>query len=276
MSNPPRVYEPASATDSGWRRSVILITLMLTVLATAIALVSLAATQLTERGTAQRLLAVAADSLLEIDRFVSTAWPALEIAATDREPIPLSGFPIGLQLDPAGIDDGPEAVSDDIAAATASLIYDGGFDVLADAPQAFRLVSRGAAFDGTFGRMTRGGHSIATIALIVSGSLTILLVVATVIQTRGLTRFGAPAVAIGLGAAIVLLAAILLQSSFEGRAGGAADPFSTDLWWIAADAIGIMSRNAAIVGVAAAVVAGSALVGGALLRVVEPGIDARS
>lgn len=270
------VYQPASTADSSWRRSAILITLILTALASTVALVSLATTQLTERGTAQRLLAVAVDSLLEIDQFVLNAWPALEVAAADSEPIPLIGFPIGLQLDPAGIGDGPDAVSDEIAAATASLIYDGGFDVLADAPQAFRLVSRGAAFDGTFGRMTRGGHSIATIALIVSGSLTILLVLATVIQTRGLTRFGAPAVAIGLGAVIVLLAAILLQSSFEGRAGGAADPFSADLWWIAADAIGILSRNAAIVGVTAAVVAGSALVGRALLRVVEPGIDARS
>ena len=249
---------------------------MLTALASAIAVVSLAMTQLTERGTAQRLLAVAVDSLLEIDQFVSHAWPALEFAAADGEPIPLSGFPIGLQLDPAGIDDGPEAVSDDIAAATASLIYDGGFDVLADAPQAFRLVSRGAAFDGTFGRMTRGGHSIATIALIVSGSLTLLLVLAAAAQVRGLARFGAPAVAIGMGAAIVLLAATLLQSSFEGRAGETTDPFPADLWWIAADAIAILSRNAAIVGVAAAVVAGSALVGRALLRVVEPGIDARS
>ena len=276
MSIPSRVYGPASATDSGWRRSAILITLTLTGFATAIALVSLAATQLTERGTAQRLLAVAADSLLEIDRFVSTAWPALEVAATDREPIPLSGFPIGLQLDPAGIDDGPDAVSDEIAAATASLIYDGGFDVLADAPQAFRLVSRGAAFDGTFGRMTRGGHSIATVALIVSGSLTLLLVLAAAAQLRGLARFGAPAAAIGVGAAIVLLAATLLQTSFEGRANEVTDPFSADLWWIAADAIAILSRNAAIVGVAAAVVAGSALVGGALLRAVDGRVDDRS
>ncbi len=269
MSNLHSLNRPSSAGGSGWRRSAAAITLFLTAVAAAIAVVFLTTTQITERNTAQRFLAVAAASLLEIDQFVANAWPALEIAAAEDNPIPLTGFAVGLQLDPDGVADGPAALAKEVAAATASLIYDGGLDVLSDAPQSFRLVSRGAAFDGTIGRLTRGGHDIATLALVVSGSLTILLVLAVASQTRGLSRFAAPAIAIGFGVALVWLTAMLLQSSFEARAEQSLDPFSADLWWIAADSLGMLMRNAAVVGLGAAFVAAAALVAGALLRAVE-------
>ena len=246
-----------------------MITVVLTSIATAVAVIFLSATQLTERAVAQDLLARSLSSLLEIDQFVLNAWPALEAAASEGDPIPLTGFPVALQLDPEGLAEGPAAVSDGVAAATASLIYDDGLAILSDSPQAFRLVSRGAAFEGTVGRLTGGGHAVATVALIVSGTLAILLAMATAAQVRGLTRLGAPALAIGLGATVVWVAAILAQSSFEGRAESTLDPFAADLWLIAVDAVSIAVRNAAIVALASGIVAASAVIGGVLLRMLE-------
>ena len=267
MSSPPTQYW--TLRDSGWRRWALVITMLLTSIATAVAVVFLSATQLTERATAQDFLARSVSSLLEIDQFMLNAWPALEAAAAEGQPIPLTGFPVALQIDPAGLVEGPAAVSDGVAAATASLIYDDGLDVLSDAPQAFRLVSRGAAFDGTVGRLTGGGHAVATAALIVSGTLAILLAMATAAQVRGLTRLGAPALAIGLGATLIWIAAILARSSFEGRAETTLDPFAADLWLLAVDAVSFAVRNAAIVALASGIVAALAALGGALLRMVE-------
>ena len=269
MSSLPARSRSASGRESGWRRSALIIAVLLTSLTVAVAVVFLSAVQLTERGTAQRFLARAASSLLEIDRFVLNAWPVLEAAAGGGDPIPLTGFPVALQLDPGGLADGPAAISDGIAAATASLIYDHGLDALADSPQTFRLVSRGAVFDGTVGRLTNGGHVVATAALIVSGTLALLLALATAAQARGLARIGAPALAIGVGAAVAWLAAILAQSAFESRAASDLDPFAADLWLLAADAVSLIARNAAIVALAAGVVAGLTASGGALLRAVD-------
>lgn len=241
----------------------------LTALAAAVAVLSISATQLTERRTAQHFLARAASSLLEIDQFVLNAWPALEIAAAQDQAISLTDFPISLQIDPSGLDEGPEAVSEAVAAATASLIYDAGLEVLSDSPRAFRFVSRGAAFDGTVGRLTGGGHAVATIALIVCGTLAILLAMATAAQARGLARIGAPALGIGLGSTLIWIAAIVAQSAFEGRAETTLDPFAADLWLIAADAGSLVVRNAAIVALSSGIVAALAGAGGGLLRLSE-------
>ena len=266
MSTPPLLSAPPAGERSTWRRSAFAITLFLSAIAAALAVLSISAVQLTERSTAQRLLAVAANSLLEVDQFITGAWPALETEAAQGGPIDLIGLPVGLQIDPSLIDEGPETVSEEVSAAIASLVYDDGFDVLADSPQAFRFLSRGAAFDGSVGRLTRGGHSIATIALIVIGILALLLAMSVAAQARGIARFAAPALGIGIGAAVVLAAGSVLQSSLSGRAEATLDPFSADLWWIAVDALDIMLRNAAIVGLAAGVVVGAAALAGLLLR----------
>lgn len=267
MSSLPTLDRPA--TDSGWRRWALAITMLLTSATTAVAVVFLSATQLTERVTAQDLLARSVSSLLEIDQFVLNAWPALEAAAAEGEPIPLTGYPVALQLDPDGLADGPATVSDAVATATASLIYDDGLEILSDAPRALRLFSRGAAFDGTIGRLTSDGHAVATVALIVSGTMSILLAIGISAQVRGLTRLGAPAIAIGLGATLILVVAILARSSFEGRAEATPDPFTSDLWLIAVDAVSLAVRNAAIVALASGIVAALAAFAGALLRMVE-------
>ncbi len=258
MSSPQLLSSPAAGDRSTWRRSALAITIFLSAIAAALTVLSISAVQLTERSTAQRLLAVAANSLLEVDQLVAGAWPALQAEATQGGPIDLVGLPIGLQIDPSLIDEGPETVSAEVSAAIASLVYDDGFDVLADSPQAFRFLSRGAAFDGSVGRLTRGGHSIATIVLIVSGILALLLAMAVAAQTCGIARFGTPALGVGVGAAIVWLAGSLLQSSLSGRAEATPDPFAADLWWIAVDALEITLRNAAIVGLAAGMVVGAA------------------
>jgi len=244
-------------------------TMLLGSLATAIAMIFLTATQLTERGTAQQFLSPAVRSLLEIDQFVLNAWPLLEAAAAQDDPVTLSDFPISLQLDPASLRAGPDSVSDSIAAATASLIYDDGLAVLSDAPRTFSLVSQGAAFDGTVGRLTGGGHTVATVALILSGTLAVLLAMATATQARGLMRIAAPALMIGLGATLIWVAALVAQSSFTGRAESTPDLFAADLWLLAADATSLLVRNAAIVALAAGIVIATTVAGGILLRTVE-------
>ena len=92
---------------------------------------------------------------------------------------------------------------------------------------------------------------------------------ATAAQVRGLGRIGAPGLAIGIGAAALWLAATLIRSSFEGRADATTDPFAADLWLIAADAISLIVRNAAIVALAAGIVTALTLTAAALLRVVD-------
>lgn len=245
-------------------------TFLLTAVVSAISMLCITATQLSDRSTAKPYLARAVETLLEIDQFVLNSWPALAAAAEQGKPIPLTGYPIALQLDPAGIDDGPGVIADSVAAATASLIYDDGLAVLADSPQAFRLVSRGAVFDGTIGRLTRDGHAIATVALIVSGAFVVLLGMALVAQTRGLNRIGTPALAIGLGASAIWLAATLTRSAVEANSMTELDPFAADLWLIASDAVSVFVRNSAIVALAAGVVAGCAAGAGVLLRLLEP------
>lgn len=269
MITRPTLYRTQTAADSGWRRWALVITVVLTAAVSAVAVLFITATQLTSRGTAQHYVARAVDSLLEVDLFVANAWPALQVAAESGDPIALSGFPVSLQIDPAGLSEGPEAVSEAISAATASLIYDHGFGVLAESPQAFKLVSRGGAFDGTIGRLTGGGHDVATVGLIVSGAFAILLALATAAQTRRLSRIGTPAFAIGLGAAVLWLAATLVRASFEGRVETTTDPFAADLWLIAADALSLLVRNAAIVALSAGVIAAAAILGGGLLAAVD-------
>jgi len=92
--------------------------MLLAALATAIAIVFLSATQLTQRNTAQHYLARALTSLLEIDQFVFNAWPELEVEAERSGTVPLTDFPLTLQLDRNALADGPESVSEAIAAAT--------------------------------------------------------------------------------------------------------------------------------------------------------------
>lgn len=247
---------------------MFILTVLLAALATAIAMVFLSATQLTERSTAQHFLARTLTSLLEIDQYVVNVWPGLDAQAAEGGWIPLNDFPISLQVDRDGLAEGPQTVSLTIAAAVASLVYDGGLDVLSDSPRAFRLLSRGRLFDGTVGRLTSGGHELATVALIVSGIIAILLSLATAAQVRGLSRIGAPALAIAVGAALVWIGAEVARSAFEGRAETSVDPFAADLALIAADAISLVVRNATIVTLTAGVVAALCLAGGGLLRVV--------
>lgn len=263
------LYQSRAPANSAWRRWALFITILLTAAVSAMAVLFLTAAQLTSRATAQHYLARAVDSLLEVDQFVANAWPALQTAVEGGDPIRLMGYPISLQLEPGGLSEGPDAVADAVSATTASLIYDDGFEVLAESRQVFRLVSRGGAFDGTIGRLTSGGHEVATVGLIVSGSLVILLALATAAQVRGLSRVGTPGFAIGLGAALLWLVATLVRSSFEGRADTTDDPFAADLWLIAADAGSLLVRNAAIVALAGGIVAASAMTGGGLLRIME-------
>ena len=269
MSDRPPLYRPPSTRDLQWRRPVLVLTVLLTAITTAIAILFLTATQLTQRNTAQQFLARAMSSLLEIDQFVLNVWPELEAEAAQGDSIPLSDFPVSLQLDRQGLADGPEAVAEAIAAATASLIYDDGLEALSESPRAFRLLSRGALFDGSVGRLTGGGHQLATVVLIVSGTLVILLALATSAQVRGLSRIGAPAFSIGLGAALVWIFAAVAHSAFVGQAETNADPFAAELGLIAADAISLAVRNATILTLTSGAVAALSLAGGGLLRAVE-------
>ena len=245
---------PASRRSS-WRRPALLITLFLTALVCAVAIAAISAVQLTERATAQHFLSRAVMSLLEIDHYVESYWPLLEEYGAEGQAIPLDDFPIALQLDPAALADGPDAVAQSIADATASLIYDDGFETLSESPQILRLVSSGGAFDVTVGRLTDGGRTVAVTALIVSGILALLMLLATAAQCRGLNRFTAPALALAVGAAVVWAVAFAAQAIMQSRADAAFDPFTADLLLIASDAVAFAVRNAAVTAVAAAVAA---------------------
>ena len=275
MSQRSTLYRPPTPVDHGWRRSALIITVGLTAVATVVAILFLSATQLTERGTAQQFLSRAVMSLLEVDGWITDAWPELEAAAAAGEVIVLTDYPISLQLDPTGLDAGPVAVADAVADTTASVIYDEGLGALSDTAETFRLVSQGAAFDGTVGQLTTGGHTVATIGLIVSGTLAIFLAMATSAQASGHWRIGMPAIAICLGAVLVWILAMLAGSAFEGRAESALDPFAADLWLLAADAVALIVRNAGIVALCSGVVVALSLAGSGLLRVVDSNADAR-
>ena len=236
------------------------------IVASSAAILSYAATQLTERSTAQAFLNGVVRSLLEIDQYVSQSWPQLESLAANDEPIPLEGYPLPLQLDPSALLEGPERVSDSIALASAALIYDDGFSTIADSPQQFRLISRASAFDGTIGRLTDGGRQVATVALLISGVLAGLLLIATASQARGLARIAMPTLAVALAAAATWLITSWLQAEFERRADLTSDEFTTDLWLIGADAISLAIRDAAIIGIAGGGILLLAAMGAALLQ----------
>ena len=250
----------------GWRRVGLSLTVALTALAAAAALFALTATQLTARPTAERYLADALTTLLEVDQLVQNNWALLVELSAAGEPIPLPGLPFSLLLQPAALADGPQAVAEAIAAASASLVYEDGLALLSESPQVFRLISQGGAFEATAGRLTAGGHEAATAALLVSGIIALLLAAAAAAQAGGLGKIGAPALGLGAGAALVWLAALLARGAFTNRAETVLDPFEADLWLIAADAVGLLIRNGGTVAAAAAVAALAVLAGGLLLR----------
>ncbi len=240
--------------DRRWRWWLLGVLAGLTAISTAVAVICFSAMQLSERDHAETLLARVVRSLLEPDRYVTTSWEQLTQAASVSEPIPLDGWPLDLALTPSALEQGPQAVADAITLTTARTLYEHGFDILQDEPQATQLFSQASAFSATIGRLTSGGHTVATVALAVSVAFLVSLALAAAVQARGMGRLAAPGIAIGVGAAVLLLAAELAQSTFSARAAASADPFMVDIWLIVADATAVVSRNARI----------AALFGGAL------------
>ena len=237
-----------------WRWWLLGLLAALTAVVTAAAVVCFSAMQLSERGNAETLMTRVVRALLEPDRYVANAWPRFTEEASSGAPIPLSGWPLELTLAPGALEQGQQAVSDALTATTARTLYEHGFDALQDQPQASRLFSQASAFSSTVGRLTSGGHAVATVALVVSVALLVGLALATAAQARGMGRLAAPGIAVAVGAAVLLLGAEIAESTFVDRAGASLDPFMTDMWMIAADATAVVSRNARI----------AALFGGAL------------
>lgn len=240
--------------DQRWRWWLLILLGGLTAVTTAAAVICFSAMQLSERDQAEALMARVVRSLLETDRFVAASWDQLAAQANSDEPIPLTGWPVDLALAPGALEQGPQVVADAITQATAQSLYEYGFDILQDEPQAVRFFSQASAFSSTIGRLTSGGHTVASVALGVVVALFVSLALATATQARGMVRLAAPGIAIGIGAALLLLAAEVGESIVLDRAVASVDPFTTDIWLIVADAIVVVARNARI----------AALFGGAL------------
>ena len=243
--------------------------LLLASLMATVALTAYAATQITQRETAEVLLTRVVRTLFEIDQYVGQYWSELELLAVQGQPIPLDGFPLDLYLDPQAIADGPESVANAIAVTTASLVYDDGFESLADTPQQFRLISRGAAFDASIGRLTDDGQQIANAALLISAVLALLLLLSVAALSRGLGRFALPTLSVAIAGGIAWIVASWAQSDFERRGNNAVDAFSAELWWIGADAISLLIRDAAIIAIAGLGLLAFIALATALLRVLE-------
>lgn len=247
--------------DRRWRRWLLTILSGLTALAVAATVVCLCAMQLTERDAAETLLSRVVRSLLETDRFVATSWDALVVEAESGEPIPLEGWPLDLALSPEALSAGQASVADAITQATAQTLYERGFDVLQDEPQAIRFFSEASAFSSTVGRLTEGGNTVATVALGVSVALFVSLALATAAQARGMARLAAPGLAMVIGGGALLLVAEIAGAAFTGRAVATQDPFVADMWLIAVDAAAVVSRNATLAALLGGVISLAAMLG---------------
>lgn len=244
-----------------WRWWLLAILSGLTALAVAVTVVCLCAMQLTERDAAETLLGRVVRSLLETDRFVATSWDTLVVEAESGEPIPLEGWPLDLALSPEALNAGQASVAAAITQATVQTLYEHGFDVLQDEPQAIRFFSEASAFSSTTGRLTEGGNTVATVALGVSLALFVSLALATAAQARGMARLAVPGLAIAVGAGALLLAAEIAGAMFTDRAGATQDPFVADMWLIAVDVAALVSRNATLAALFGGVISFVALLG---------------
>ena len=224
--------------------------LSLAALATAFAAVTITAAQITERETAEALLSRVGRALFEIDAVAVAAWDELTDAAAEGEPLSLGEFPLTLELSEFDLAAGPSGLADILAARAARSLYDGGFDALLEEPRGVTdFFSDISVFAGTIGRLTSGGRTLASVALIVSLCLFVPLALGALAQGRGVLRFLYLGAALGAGGLLALVAGVVAEARFNTLRASAADPLLAEIYAVGVEVSALLTRNAGIVAI---------------------------
>lgn len=243
---------------------------VLAIVLAAAAIAAGSAWQLTERGTAERLLARIAGPLFEVDAAVAAALPGL---AERPDGAPLAGYPVDVPIPAALHQAGAEAIAAHVLAETAARLYDEGFGIAAqgDAPSG-GLFSDGSAFAWTVGRLSAGGHLVAAAALgtaLIAWALLMLAVLGISGWRAFVNALGAAAAA---GGGIALIAALALRGRAGAHLADAPDAFTRAVWAAARDAGDLLLANAvAAIGLGAVLLAASAAAWFLQRRAASPG-----
>ena len=235
--------------------------LALTAVAAAAVAITATATQLTQRETAETLLARVGRSLLELDALTAVAWDDLAAAAAAGEALSLPDFPLELQINAADLAGGPAALADAVSLRLAQTLYGEGFDALLEEPRGVGdFFSDVSVFSGTIGRITAGGRTLATIALIVSLCAFVPLALGALTQARGARRLLDPGAALGIGGLLALVVGIVAESRFATLADANPDPLMFELYAVGVDVSALLIRNAGIIAILGAALVGIAIV----------------
>ena len=241
--------------------------LSLAALATAFAAVTITAAQITERETAESLLSRVGRALFEIDAAAVTAWDELTDDAAAGEPLSLDELPLALELSAADLAAGPSALADILAARAARNLYDGGFDALLEEPRGVTdFFSDISVFAGTIGRLTAGGRTLASVALIVSLCLFVPLALGALTQGRGVLRFLSLGGALGAGGLLALVIGVVVEARFNTLRASAGDPLLAEIYAAGVDVSALLTRNAGIIAILGATLIAVALLADQLQR----------
>lgn len=225
---------------------------------TAILAVTVTVSQVTQRETAEALLARVVRALFEIDAVVAVAWEDVALAAAAGEPLSLDQLPLSLPLELTSADlaDGPAGLADVVSTRLARSLYDGGFDALLEEPRGVTdFFSEISVFAGTVGRLTSGGRTLATVALIVSLCAFVPLALGALAQGRGARRLLYLGAALGVGGLLALAVGVVVEDRFANLAATAADPLLAEIYRVGADVASLLIRNSGVIAILGAVIA---------------------
>ena len=234
--------------------------LALAAVATAIVAVTVTVSQATQRQTAETLLARVTRALFEVDAVVAVAWDDLALAAAEGRELAVDAVPLPLVIFPADLAEGPSGLAEVISAQIARNLYEDGFDSLLEQPRGVTdFFSEISVFAGTIGRLTAGGRTLASVALIVSLCAFIPLALGSLAQARGARRLLYLGAALGAGGLIALVVGVVAGGRFDTLAQAAADPLLAEIYAVGADLSALLIRNSGIIAILGAVVAAISL-----------------
>ena len=241
--------------------------LALAALVTAIVAVTVTVSQATQRQTAETLLARVTRALFEIDALVAVAWDDLALAAAEGRELTVDEVPLPLVIFPADLAAGPSGLADVISAQIARSLYDDGFDSLLEQPRGVTdFFSEISVFAGTIGRLTAGGRTLATVALIVSLCAFVPLALGSLAQARGAHRLLYLGAALGVGGLIALVVGVVAGARFDTLTQAAADPLLAEIYAVGADIAALLTRNSGIIAILGAALAAISLAAAYLER----------
>lgn len=235
--------------------------LALAALAAALAALTITAAQITQRDTAETLLARVGRALFEIDALAVVAWDDLSAAAAAGQPLNLPQLPLELEITPADLAAGPDGLADAVSARAARSLYDSGFDALLEDPRGVTdFFSDISVFTGTVGRLTAGGRTLALVALIVSLCAAVPLALAALTLARGVRRLLHLGAALGVGGLLALIVGIVAERRFATLADANPDPLMLEIYAVAVDVSALLIRNAGIIAILGAAILALALI----------------